>query len=100
MTDPAHGTDPRIALRALAIVAGAATLGLLGLLMTGSPDLVGRVPAWTMYLSAGTLLAALIGLELAARGVRAGALAMLAKLAFGLLVVVALFLLAQVVTSP
>lgn len=52
--------DPRHALRALAVVAGLATLALLGVLMFG-------------------------------------ALALLAKLGFALLVVLALFLLAQVV---
>lgn len=88
---------PRRLLRALAVVAGLATFALLGVLMFGSPDLIAQLPAWTMYLSAGTLLIALVGLELANRGGRAGALALLAKLGFALLVVLALFLLAQVV---
>lgn len=92
--------DPRPALRALAVVAGLATLGLLGTLMFGAPELIARLPAWAMYLSAGTLLAALIGLELAARGGRGGLLAVLAKLGFALLVVVALYLVAHTAIHP
>lgn len=100
MNSPTNAPDPRRTLRVLAFVAGLATLALLTTLMVGSPDLIARVPAWTMYTSAGTLLAALLGLELASRGGRAGALALFAKLGFALLVVVALFLLAQVLTLP
>ncbi len=100
MVDATPIADPRRALRALAVVAGLATLALLGTLMFGSPDLIAQLPAWAMYLSAGTLFAALLGLELAARGGRAGMFALLAKLGFALLVIVALFLLAQVLTHP
>jgi hypothetical protein len=88
------------ALQALAAVAGLATLALLGVLVGGSPDLIARLPAWVVYTSSGTLFAALVGLELAARGGRVGALRLLAKIGFGLLVVIALFLLAQVLMHP
>ena len=99
------GADPHIApppraLKALAAIAGLATVGLLGLLMFGSPDLVVRLPAWAMPLCAGMMLAALVGLELAKRGGRAGALAVLAKLGFAVLVAVALILVMQVLTLP
>lgn len=98
MHAPTDARDPTRALRALAAIAGVATLGLLGLLLFGAPDLIVRLPAWAMPLCAGTMLAAVVGLELAKRGGRAGALAVLAKIGFAVLVAVALILLLQVAT--
>ena len=99
MPDEPLAPDPRPALRALATVAGFATIGLLATLFAGPPEIIAQVPAWTMYSSAGALLAALIGLELARRTDRLAVLGVLAKLGFALLVVVALFLAAQLVLN-
>jgi len=91
---------PPAALRALAAIAGIATLAVVLLLFAGPPAFAATVPAWAVFACAGTLLTALIALELHGRGLARGLLPLLAKLGFGVLVVVALFLLAQVLTAP